>query len=134
MLALAMRERADQAIAPDIAMLALLRGIPCSGRLGVVRRDESEPGKVPPPLGSRVSKDNCATAAWAPMKKSGSNPVRRPPWARGEKQCCAWNLYELKPTPGKHTINVLDPRVANRVLGLHYALIRTGPRIAAASS
>jgi hypothetical protein len=29
----------------------------------------------------------------------------------GEKQRGAWNLYELKPSAGKHTINILDTRV-----------------------
>jgi hypothetical protein len=32
---------------------------------------------------------------------------------------CAWNPYELKSSAGKHTINVLDTRVADRELRIN---------------
>jgi hypothetical protein len=52
-----------------------------------------------------------------------------------EKQRSAWNPYELKPSAGKYTINVLDTRIADRELCIYtMALTTTGPRIAAASS
>jgi hypothetical protein len=44
----------------------------------------------------------------------------------GEKQCCAWTFYEIKPTAGKHTINVLDTRVADRELRIHYGVDQNG--------
>jgi hypothetical protein len=52
----------------------------------------------------------------------------------GEKQRGAGNLYELKAGAVKHTINVLDTRIADRKLRIHDGVITTGPRIAAASS
>ena len=74
-----------------------------------------------------MSSGICATAAWAPMKKSGNTPVRLPPRVTitpkhltGEKQRRPRYFNQLKSDVGENAVGVLDTRVTDRELSIHY--------------
>src|SRR6516165_2376306 len=115
-------------------MLGLLAtGYVVSGWLGV-RRDQSNTGKVAPVAAwiacqQRQLRHSCMGAD----KKIGqhSDPAATVSAIAlkhfaGEKRRGAWNLYELKPSAGKHTINVLGTRVADRELRIHDGVDHNG--------
>jgi len=99
----------------------------CRFRLVRCRRDESDTGKVAPVAAwiacqQRQLRHSCMGADKKIGQHSGpatTMGVITLKHLAGEKQRGARNLYELKPTRGKHTINVLDTRRADRELRTH---------------
>jgi hypothetical protein len=82
----------------------------------VVRRDESNTGEVAPVAAwiagqQRQLRQSCMGADKKIGQHSGAVTAVGATTLKhlaGEKQRGAWNLYELKPSAGKHTINFLD--------------------------
>jgi hypothetical protein len=110
-------------------MLALPRRIGCSDRSGVVRCDENNTREVASVATwiagqQRQLRHSCMGADKKIGQHSGPATTASAITLKhlaGEKQRGAWNLYELKPTADKRTINGLDTRVADRELRINMA-------------
>ena len=67
-----------------------------------------------------MSRGTCATAAWAPMKKSGNTPGASASLSTialkhltGEKQRRPWYLGQIKSDIGEDLVSLLDAGVAD---------------------